>query len=280
MNNFLIPTDFSDNSLKALDYGARIAVQCGATLHLVHAFILLDNVFFETKSFRDAYNKNQADEYSAALFRIQNEYQEKYPGLSMEVHLFSGPSQQVLLQYTTDKNIDLVIMGTKGATGLAEVVVGSNTALMIELSKVPVLAIPEICDTDKPEGVVLATKFFERDKTLLNPVFELAEIFKIPIHVFVYESDSDSDADIEDTDIKLRQYNTYLQSCYPAATLMASHREGEDFELAIADFCEENNIGIICMLTKKRSFLEQLFNPSLTKKMAYHSTIPLLAIPC
>jgi nucleotide-binding universal stress UspA family protein len=229
---------------------------------------------------RDAYNKQQQEEKTAALLQEKQALNEQYPGLHTEIHLFSGPVSGVLKTYAQDKKIDFMVMGTQGASGLAEVIIGSVTASTIEDSEIPVLAIPAGYMAKAPEVILLAVRDFDRDSSKLIPVFDMASIYDVPVHIFAFESDMDSDVEISEKAEELESFTKFLQQEFPLARLKATLHEDEDFEYAIEDYCSDNNIGMICMLTHKRGFWGKFFNRSLTKKMAFHSTIPLLAIPC
>ena len=280
MKNILVPTDFSENARKAIDYAANLAMRCGSTLHVVHCFHLLENIFITRPTMRDAYNKQQQEEKTAALLREQQNLQEHYKSLQCEIHLFTGPADMVFTKYANEKGIELIVMGTQGASGLAEVIMGSFTASIIEKSSIPVLAIPAGYKAMEPEQLLLATRDFDQDVSVLGSVFDLAAIYDVPVHVFAFESDMDADQEIAEKTHGLEDYLKFLQKEFPLARLKGILHEDEDFEFAIEDYIAENNIGLVCMLTHKRGFWGKLFNPSLTKKMAFHTTIPLLAIPC
>lgn len=279
MKKIMVPTDFSANAIKALRYAADLAARCGAEVHIVHAYTLLENVFVDKKSMRDAWNEQQKQEKGAALLDLKQSLSEDYYHVKTEVHLFAGPTEEVLLQYIEQQNIDLVVMGTQGASGLAEVLVGSNTATIMGKSKVPVLGIPKDYDEKGPAAMVLATKGFERDKQLLDPVFKVASLFDIPTRVLIFADDDLSDVEIIESKMQLEAYVAFLRKSFPLASIEATLVEGEDFETALEDYCEDEGIGILCMLTYKRSFWDSIFNPSLTRQVAYHTKIPLLAVP-
>ncbi len=279
MKQIMIPTDFSANALKALDYGAKLALRCGATIHIVHSYSLLENIFIEGPSLRDAYNNTQKEEKAAELLRLKQYVHENYDGLGIEIHLFTGPTGDVLIQFVQDKGIDLIVMGTKGATGLAKVIVGSVTTYIMEKSPVPVLAVPSDYDRGNPENILFAIKDFEENKEQLDPLFELAAMFDVPIHIFTYENKTDPEIQISERILQLENYKKFINHAYPFASIKGSLKEDEDFDVALEDYCEENNIGLICMIIHKRGFWEKLINPSMTKRMAYQTKIPLFAIP-
>jgi nucleotide-binding universal stress UspA family protein len=279
MKNILVPTDFSNNAFKALAYAAVLAKHCGARVHIVHAWVLLENTLVSPGSMRQAWNDARTEEKATALLQVQQDISERFPDQQFENHLFTGPTEEVLLKYCETAAIDLVIMGKHGAEGLERVFMGSVTASLISKSNVPVLAIPEHYDLNQPDSLVLATSEFDRNPRLTAAVFELASVFGLSVHVLVFAKENQVEANIMRQAAQLADYVAWLKQHYPLARISGSLSEGDDLEQAISDYCEKNGIGIICMLTYHRGFWESIFNPSITRKMAFHTKIPLLAIP-
>jgi nucleotide-binding universal stress UspA family protein len=279
MKNILVPTDFSNNAFKALTYACGLANHSGATVHLIHAYTLLENVVSGLGGLRESWNEARKKEKAAALLQAKQDILERFPGLKAEVHLFTGPTEDVLLKFCKDGNMDLVVMGKQGTAGLERVFMGSVTANLIAKSPVPVLAIPEHYELKEPYSMVLATRGFERSKFLTDPVFELAALFDLSAQVLVFADQNQVEAGILRSAAQLEDYVAWLKQQYPLASISGYLAEGDDFETSLQEYCNQNEVGILCMLTYHRSFWDSLFNPSLTRKMAYHTKIPLLAVP-
>lgn len=278
MKNILVPTDFSNNAFKALAYAAVLAKHCGATVHIVHAYTPLENAI-ATSSMREAWNEGKKKEKTAALFQIHQDISERFPALNFEKHLFTGPTEEVILKYCEKAGIDLVVIGKHGADGLERVFMGSITVSLISKSNVPVLAIPEHYVLQEPSSLVIATRGFERDTKLTTPVFELAALFDLSVHVLVFAEENQVEAGIMRIAAQVGDYVAWLRKEYPLARISGSHAEGDDFEIVMHEYCEKNDVSILCMLTYHRSFWDRVFNPSFTQKMAFHTKIPLLAVP-
>lgn len=279
MKKFIVPTDFSDTAMHALRFACALAQRWGAQVHILHAYILLENVFAEGKTMRDAWNQQQQEENTARLLALKQTMRELYPNINLETHLFTGPAEDAILQYTDKQQADIIIMGTQGASGLAKVLVGSITADIMAKSRIPVLGVPERYTDDLPGYILLAVRDFEEEDKIIHPVFLLASLWDIPVHVMVYSSDDDEEMVQEENFNRLEAYVSVLQKKYPLTKVVGEIIEGEDFTLAIDDYLEENGNGLVCMITYHRGFWESIFRPSLTKEMAYHTKIPLLAIP-
>jgi nucleotide-binding universal stress UspA family protein len=279
MNKFIVPTDFSDTALQALRFAGALSQRCGAQVHILHAYILLENIFTEGKTMRDAWNQQHQEENIARLLQVKQYMREHFPNVYVETHLFTGPTEEAIIQFAEKQSADMIIMGTQGASGLAKVLVGSVTADMIAKSPVPVLAVPANNNDEPPGHMLLAIRDFDEDETCVRPVFFLASLWDVPVHVMVFVDADDVDDDLEETYQRLESYVERLQKKYPLTHIVGEVIEGEDFSVTIEDFADENGNGLLCMITHHRGLLDSIFHPSMTREMAYHTRMPLLAIP-
>jgi nucleotide-binding universal stress UspA family protein len=109
---------------------------------------------------------------------------------------------------------------------------------------------------------------------------ELAQFFSIPVHVIVFKDvDANKDADFIYNEEQLNYYLRFLKETFSGTAFRGQIIEGSDFESAIDAYCTDNAAGMIAMVTYPKTFLEKFFFKSFTKNMAFHSTIPILAIP-
>jgi nucleotide-binding universal stress UspA family protein len=277
MNKFIVPTDFSNTALQALHYAGALSQRCGAQVHILHAYILLENIFTEGKTMRDAWNEQLREGNIARLLEAKQYMREHFPNVYVETHLFTGPAEQAIIQFAEKQNADMIIMGTQGASGLAKVLVGSVTADMIARSTVPVLAVPEKYKHETPGYILLAIRDFDEGENCARPVFFLASIWDVPVHLMAFVNDEHNNMD--ESYQRLASYVGQLQKKYPLTHILGEVIEGEDFATTIQDFADENGNGLLCMITHHRGLWDSIFRPSMTKEMAYHSGMPLLAIP-
>jgi len=149
-------------------------------------------------------------------------------------------------------------------------------------AQVPVMVIPYEFEWKKPTKVLLVSNQFEKDPVILNYLFDMVDLYmaQLGIAVFTDEDDDKGDTFMEHTH-NLRQYEMMLKMQHKDDTLTASHLYGTDFEETLQWHIKENNIDILVMITylKEKGFWDRLFHPSMTKRMSYHTTIPLLVIP-
>jgi K+-sensing histidine kinase KdpD len=115
---------------------------------------------------------------------------------------------------------------------------------------------------------------------VLNPLLEIARALHAPIHVTVFTDEVKSHAvDYLQNSRDLELFTTRMQAANEDLNIVTAPLYGSQFEEAITTYISANNTGLLVMITHKRNFLESIFNKSLTKKMSYHTNIPLLSLP-
>ena len=277
MQKILVPTDFSDNALKAVGQACEIAKKTNAVIHLLHVVEpTLNMATMQTDSSGKKVVADKSENLDLSLKAIA----EVYPDVKIAPFLVGGNVIPSILNYAEKENPDLIVMGTKGASGLKKIFIGSVTAGIIGKTNFPVLTVPASYELAKPEAIVFATNQFERNEHLLENFVNLAKIFSIPVHVIVFKDvDANKDADFIYNEEQLNYYLRFLKETFPRTAFKGEILEGSDFESAIDAYCINNAAGMIAMVTYPKSFFEKFFFKSFTKNMAFHSTIPILAIP-
>lgn len=280
MNKILVPTDFSENAAKAAEYAALMADKSGATICFFHAiepvadqvrqpFSLHDKFFKEVENARLRY----LDEFRASIV-------EKFPSVKTETFLDHGTSLGAILNFAEKFQPDLIVMGTKGASGLKEIFIGSIAAGVIGQSKWPVITVPGEYVVESIDTLLLATNHFEKENKLLNPVVEIARLFSAGIHAVVFvDTDTAVAVDYSNNAWELNNYVDYLKRKFPGVSLKGELIDGKEFEDTIENYHKANSVDIIAMFTYHKNIWERIWKRSVTKKMAYHSKVPILAIP-
>ena len=279
MKKILVPTDFSASANKALNFAVQIARQAKAEIYLIHACDLIETIFKDKQTMYEEHNqaiKDKANE-SLSLLKKSIEDTEK---LSVHIKLYNGKITDTILQASEEHYADLVIMGTLGEAGLQEKIFGSITAGIIGKTNIPVMAVPLLSEWDSPKKILLMVNNSEEQPDMAKSVFELAELFNATVHVAIF-TDVDSAEAIDYLKDKrgVNSYEEKLKIKYKNTDIKSVHLDGHRFQETIDEYILEQPIDIVAMISHKRTFLESIFNRSMTKKMSYHTRIPLLAIP-
>jgi nucleotide-binding universal stress UspA family protein len=170
---------------------------------------------------------------------------------------------------TKEENIDYVVMGTKGATGLKETFLGSNTGSVMTELEAYVIGVPQSSEYNGIKNIVFTTRFREKDLKALKKVIKLAKLFDAVVHC-LYIKTKKTDVNpvvIEDWKFLFKDDKVVFHII-----------EDENVKQTILNFVDAYNIDMLAMLNYKRGFFEELFKQSLTQKLSYHVQVPLLAI--
>lgn len=279
MDRILVPTDFSPNADRAIDYAVQIARLNQSTLYLIHACDNLDPLYMEGSMTHMEYNQKIMDEAFEKL-DIRRKSIEDTEGVLVNIQLYSGTVLDTIMVAAQEHKAELIIMGTLGISGLHDRLFGSKTASLISESKIPVLAIPLEYDWSQPGKFLIAIKDVDEALPLLDPAFELASLFNAEVHVTLFTDKDDGGAmDYISDDRLITRAETKLKGQHQQVRIKKEHLLGGDFEESINEYIAQNGIDLLAMVTHKRSLLSRLFHQSITRKMSYHTRVPVLAIP-
>lgn len=279
MKHILVPTDFSACADNALEFAIQSAKILPAQITLLHSFEVIDNIYTDYMGANREFNRTILDDAEMKLKKIKEETLAK-EGLEIETCVSKDSLLAAIKETANTIKADLVIMGTQGAKGIIEKLWGSRTATAIQKSGLPIMAIPENYKWKKPQNILFASNQFEKDKKILNYIFEVAGLYMANVQVAVFtDENKDNAATLLENERKLAEYASYLTETFHEKTLTSMHLYGDKFEDTLQDFVKENEMDMVIMITYQHKYWDRLFNPSATKKMSYHTHIPLLAIP-
>ncbi len=279
MKQILVPTDFSACADNAVDFAVQSAKIFPAEVILVHSFELTGNTYTDYMGINREFNQTLLLETNHEFARVKSVIKET-ENINVESYVSTAALSESILNLTHEKDIDFIVMGTSGASGLREKLWGSKTASLIGKSHVPVMAIPVDYRWKKPARILLSTNHFEKELTLLDFLFQLAILYKAEVDVAVFTDEEPGTAlTCMEHARRIPEYEKKLRKHYKNESVVVTHLYGKDFESALQDHTSKNEIDILAMVTYQRKFPDNLFHPNLTKKMAYHTKIPLLAIP-
>lgn len=279
MKQFLIPTDFSESANNAIEFAIQSAKIFPVNISILHAFEMNTNMQMDNMGVLREYRQSLLDEAQHKLSELKKRI-EKNNGITVEIIIAKQNFIAAIQQALKEMNFDLIIMGTLGASGLKEKLWGTNTATVIGESTIPVLAIPHDYTWKKPEKILLSTNHFEEEPSLLNFVFELADLYTAQVHAIVFtDEDDDKPATFIAHSHQRSQYENVLKEYHKDDKVTVTQLYGSAFEETIQHHILENEIDLLVMITYQRDFFSRLFHPSMTNQMAYHTNIPLLAIP-
>lgn len=279
MKTILVPTDFSTCAGGAINFAVDLAKLSQADIALLHVSEVSESIFNDQVGINRQFNQELLEEAKRKL-DLHKKAIEETEQVAVTTHLFTGAVNASITQLADDLHADLIVMGTVGTGGLREKIWGSTATHQIGKNNVPVMIIPLQYEAKKIDNVLLATNHFEEQPAILNPVVEMADLFLSTLHVTVFtDVKKDSAGTYLEQEEKLAAYKKLLLDRYGEDSLVVSHLTGNDFEQSLHDYIEKQGVDLLVMITYQRNFINQLFAASQSRRMAFHTNIPLLVIP-
>jgi len=279
LKKIIVPTDFSACANNAVEYAVQSAKILPVEIIVLHSFDVKEDLYTDYMGVNKEFNQIQLNEAINKLEMLKNSIKEK-EGIDITTIVSKKSLQKALRETVETDGISLIIMGTTGAHGIRRMFFGSNTSATIGNSQVPVMMIPCNYHWKKPEKIVFATNRFEKEKFILDFLFEMADLFMAKVEVVVFSEEVKKESLIYAEDSRnLSEYENMISKKYNEKNLSAMHLTGNDFKQSLSDYIEDNDIDILAMVKYERGFWEDMFHRSLTKSMSYHTKIALLAIP-
>ena len=279
MKRILVPIDFSPTAEKAFRFALDLATRAKGTIALYHNYIPVQSTFIGSEKSRKEYDMQREADILKRMHRLKK----KVAGNSSEVAVSTivdhSPLVPNILAFAAKNQIDLIVMGTQGASGLKKTIVGSVAARLVEKSNLPVLLVPEKYEAMKPGQFVLATNFSNTDTDALARIGEIAELYEAEITVLHFLSANTGLADKEKIKIDFDNYARNLQKKQKGNKVYFHLLEANSITKTMETLDQKFPYDVMAMVRRKKTFLEKLLMKSFTLNMAYVTNKPLLIIP-
>ncbi len=274
MKKILVPTDFSNYANNALNVAFSLARKNNAQIDLLNSI--------PPSSYMAVIDENNY--YPAQWQDLEKELREKsieklnkivtnthYKGVSINPVHTTGYVSESIVEHATDNNIDLIVMGTKGASGLKEVLIGSNTERVVRQSNCPVLSISEYENDFIVNKICYASSFEEETGDKFQIVKTIADVYDADIQLLRINTPNDFKSTIEINTAmeefavrwKLKNYELVTYNDY-------FKEEG------LSRYLSENPIDLLAMGTHKRKGLQHLLLGSIAEDVVNHSHVSVL----
>jgi nucleotide-binding universal stress UspA family protein len=270
----LCPTDFSECSLNAIEYAARLGEKYEATLILFH---VLNKEDYLKLSPMDTEGKYQAEFVQEKLVNLQKVVLKESldKGLKgCEIAIREGKIVSNTLEFADQIIADLIVVGTEGMNDLRLNIVGSRASKMVELSGRDILVVPRKVFFKKPRKLVFASDYLEEDKLAIQKVVEMAQFYDSEIdlvHVSSSQKAIDKTLHMVMVD-EIKPFVRYGKINY----VLKSYRD--DLALGLENYLQTAKGDLLITLSRKKTFFDQIFAKNISKKMSYFLTKPLWVI--
>jgi len=278
MKNILLPTDFSENSYNAIAYALRHFENSKCNFYVLHVTTIdvlvgADTVYLTSQEeIENVYTKPAKQQLVALLKRISKSFKpnENHKFYTLTDYNFIIES---IRKHVKEKKIDLIVMGTKGASGLKEFIIGSNSGDVITKVRCTSLIVPENATYKAIEEIAFPTDFsLSYDIQTLQPISDILKEKKAFLRI-LHITKKNAELNIEEQsnkDLLEDFFDGYKHSFH-----FLTHNK---IESAIQSFVESRDIDIIVMVAKNLNYFQHLLFHTRVEKISYHTDIPFLVL--
>lgn len=270
MKNILVPTDFSIQAENALKVAAQLAQKYNCEIHLLHMLELplhkvdaissyndLPEAVYFMKLAHKQFEELMAKDYLKDIkLHEAIEFKEVFKGVFHACEKF---------------NIDLIVMGSHGVSGLREMIIGSNAEKVVRTSNTPVLIIKKEYEQFEINNFVFASDFKKKNKIAYTNAVKFAKLLNAKMHLLFINTASSfmttRDAQSRITDfVKISDFENYSINIY----------NDESVERGIMNFSQSINADLIGMSTHGRQGISHFFNGSISEDLVNHAKRPVM----
>lgn len=279
IKKILIPTDFSDLSLYAVDYAASIAKIHGAEIHLFHVieelltmavpgdFYLNTEEIIQREVDMLAIKSKQISELATSL---ESKYNTKF-----STHVEFGRSHRVLTDYANENKFDLIVMSTHGVSGFREFIIGSNAVRIISEANCPVLSVQNKMPEAGIRKILMPFKDDPYSRQKVKFAINYAKWFNAELVTLGIDTEGD-EAHLKKIEREAEQIKEILQQQNMSTNVFI--KQGNAAK-EILKFSKENNLDMILVMAdmENEDIVDFIMGPT-AQQLVNHSKVPILSI--
>ncbi len=276
MKTILLPTDFSKNSMNAIDYAMNLFKNEACEFYVINiqkaSSFVSDDLM--TMSSSATIYQTLIDAAKRSIKNLINTIEDKHNNNLHKFYSIVDYDNFVdgINQVCEAKEIDLIIMGTTGASGAEKVIFGSNTARIMQRCSTPVLAIPEGCEFKGMDKIVFTSNYLTLyNKEELQPLLDISNAYTSKIDILHLTNDETLSQDQENN-------RAFLDTIFSNLTHEFVDLEKKDIFETVRNYIINNDVKMLAMMRRKHSFLERLFARHLVETFAFKIDVPFLVM--
>lgn len=267
MKIILVPTDFSDNAYKAISYACHMALKYKAKIILMNSFEIPASSSKVMINFTDVLEEDSIKGLDKELEKIRQDDTFK----SVEIELLSsfGSITDAINKAERAYDIDLIVMGTAGASNISSRLFGSNTTNAIKNAKQPILVIPKESAYSEWKKITFASNVQNSHNDCpFKPLKELMTLSQSSLHILSVVEDSKS--------LNKQKIEDRIAAKLQGVDYEVNIVENKNISDGILDFIHAHETDLLVLIKKNYGFIEGLLHTSVTRQLALHSDKPIL----
>jgi nucleotide-binding universal stress UspA family protein len=265
--HILVPLDFSDSSLHALDAALALVDPKKDRISLVHVV----EVVYDFASQAAIAMERHAAESKKQAKNIMQSHASK--GVPMDYKQVEGNPILVLAQIARKQKMDLIVMGTQGASGIKKSLIGTVTVGLLKEAHCPILVVPAKAKLESITQFTLALEFADHEPPMLEKLVYWMNTRKGSMHLLHVKGVKGGFKE----ELLALGLKSYLKNKFPKLSAEVSSISSDKVTEGLAGYMEKQS-GVLVMCPADKSIWEQLFKKSQTMEMAFHTKTPLLVL--
>lgn len=277
MNKVLVPFDFSEQAQNALDLTTSLSNKFDNVEILVLHVIEVPS----TSGMGTMGGGEMVPEYENQLFFIElmnrrklqfKEIEDKYAGnkYALKTKIVIGNAFQNISSAIVEEDPDLVVIGSKGSSGMEEVLIGSNAEKVVRTSHCPVLTVKAAVSHEYFKKIVFASDFQQDQDELAERLKTLQKWFDADLYLVLINTPNSFETTREST-ARIKNFVNKYDIKHAVAEIYNSNSE----EAGIVEFAEDIDADMIAMATHGRTGLIHLFTGSIAEDVVNHAKRPV-----
>jgi nucleotide-binding universal stress UspA family protein len=277
MRRILVPTDFSDQARYAFEVAVAIARQTGAAIKLLHVVDMpysytSFNVTGEvsgSNGMEQVYMMKLLENTRRQMAELERSVE--HAGVEVVQEVDADSIVRKIRRVINDDKVDLVVMGSKGASGMDEFLIGSNTEKVVRTADCPVLTVKGRVQDFKIKNIVLPSDFKREIGTAMEKFKYFQQLFGATLHLVYINTPG-----AFESSNNLRSRMQKAAERYGLHNFTINVYNDTIEEDGILHFAEETGADLVMMATHGRTGLSHLLSGSIAEDLVNHSDIPVL----
>ncbi|MBD0831710.1 universal stress protein [Aestuariibaculum sediminum] len=277
MKTILLPTDFSENSINAIHFAMHMFKNETCSFYLLNvqkvSSYMSDDLMLANPT--GVVYDTIVESAKVSLNNVINRLVKKYDNQKHQFFSLVDYDNftDAINQAVKSNAVDLIVMGTKGASGLSQVIFGSNTVKVLKHCNIPVLVVPDKCTYTNLKDIAFTTSFqstYNMDELQLLDEIVIKNDSKLNVLHVVMEDNMANEL-FQDVDF----FNEHFED----VSFKLIDTNQQDIFDAVQGYILNNDIKLIVMINKKHTFLDSLFVKHQAEAFAFSIQTPLMVLP-
>lgn len=265
MRTIIVPTDFSETAENALLYSIELAKLMGATITLIHVCQSLES--------KNYLSEDELEQKKTKAIELLEKHIKTNGNVKFEICIQPENVVSKIIEVAQETHAELMVFGISAGI-YEESIVGNNTSDAICNLSIPVLMVPSDTRFRMPEKLVFAADYLELENDgPLNALLNFVNFFNSKLFIVNVKAED------EKTSSKNIAVFLNVRKLLKKVEHSVHYVINDNVVDGINEFVDERDAQIVAIIPHKHTLLYRLFRFSTTKKMAYNSHVPLLALP-